>query len=211
VRRRSLLSLIEVAAFSFLLLSYIWTWQDAFPGSRTLVIVLGLSFVLTSNFLLHRERPSALGFRCDNLGSSLRTVVPFTLALAAPLVAIGGIAGTLRPLEIEALVELPGLLFWGFLQQYALQGLVLSRLHDVFRGPATAAAAAAILFALHHLPNPLLTLGTFGAGWVWCRLFQRDPNLLALTFSHVVLSLALSHALSADWTSGMRVGPGYYQ
>jgi hypothetical protein len=203
------LSLIEVAALSFLLLSYIWTWQDAFPGSRTVVIVLGLSFVLSSNFLLHRDRPSALGFRGDNLGSSLRTVVPFTLAMAAPLVAIGGMFGTLRPLEI-ALVELAGLFFWGFVQQYALQGLVLTRLGDVFRRPASSAAAAALVFALHHLPNPLLTVASFGAGWAWCRLFQRDPNLLTLTVSHLVLSLALSHALSADWTGGMRVGPGYF-
>ena len=141
---------------------------------------------------------------------SLREVAPLTLVLALTLVGTGWIFGTLRPLKPETLSGLPWLLGWGFLQQYALQAFVLTRLRGTLGRPVTAAAIAAAIFALHHLPNPLLTLVTLLAGFVWCSLFQRRPNLFTLTVSHLALSLALSHSLSPKWTGGLRVGPGYF-
>jgi len=201
---------IEVVLFASLLLSYIWGWRGAFSGGRATVIGAGLGFILVSNFLIHRDAPSALGLRWDNLKPSLREVAPVTLALALTLVGTGWTLGTLRPVKSETLSSLPWLVGWGFLQQYALHAFVLTRLCGTFGRPVAAAAVAAAIFALHHLPNPLLTVATLLAGLVWCSLFQRQPNLFTLTVSHLALSLALSHSLPPEWTGGMRVGPGYF-
>lgn len=202
---------LEVVLFASLLLTYIWVWQGTFPHSRAVVIGVGLAFAVVSNFVIHRDRPSALGLRLDNLALSLREVGPATVVLAGLVVASGWILGTLRPMEPETVSELPGLLLWGLLQQYALQAFVLTRLRRAFLRPVQPAAAAAGLFALHHLPNPILTAATLAAGFVWCLLFQRHPSLITLVLSHVALSLALSHSVPAEWAGGMRVGPGYFE
>jgi len=52
---------------------------------------------------------------------------------------------------------------------------------------------------------------TFGAGYCFCALFRRCPNLFVLALAHAVASTVLYHALPAATTHLMRVGPGYYQ
>ena len=62
MKHQIVLGLIEVVLFASLLLSYIWGWQGAFWGARATVIGAGLCFILVSNFLIHRDSPSELGY-----------------------------------------------------------------------------------------------------------------------------------------------------
>lgn len=64
----------------------------------------------------------------------------------------------------------------------------------------------ALIFALNHLPNPLLTICTGGIGLVWTFAYLRSPNPYLLTLSHAVLASAYLHLLGKS----TRVGLGYW-
>lgn len=201
---------LEVAGFTLLLLSYIWGWQGAFPGAMIVIISGGLLWVLASNFLIHGDRPRALGLRVDNLPRSAIEVGAVTVLLALLLAGGGWALGSLRPVGSLTLRRLPWLLFWAFVQQYALQGFILTRLREVLGEGLAAVFTAAAVFALLHLPNPPLTAATFVMGCVWGPLFRRTPNLFTLACSHTILAVVMSHSLSQALMHGMKVGPGYF-
>jgi membrane protease YdiL (CAAX protease family) len=201
--------LLELALFLALVFSFIWGWAHSFDRSRQLVLVLGLGMTLTAH-LRHRERPSDLGLRLDNLGPALRdAAVPMV-----PLVLVLGLRGWwLGHWRAEALSpeRFAELLAWGFFQQYLLQGYIHRRLMAVIPSGAWRAVAVGLIFAALHIPNPVLVPATFAAGWVFALLFWRHPNLFVLALCHAVGSTAVAFAFDPDVLHRMRVGPGYFR
>ena len=53
---------------------------------------------------------------------------------------------------------------------------------------------AALLFGAIHLPNPFLAPVTAVAALVWCRLYDRYPNIIPLALSHALGTLAVRYA-----------------
>jgi hypothetical protein len=199
----------EVIFFVLFVTSYIWLWQRAFPGALFVAIGGGLLLIAISN-LLHRDPAHSLGLRLDNVPRSLLEVGLMTLALIALLLVSGWLLGTLRTPEWWKLRSVGWHYFWAFVQQYALQAFVLTRLRQVYGDENTGALAAAGWFAFLHLPNPPLTVMTFVTGYVWCRLFQRQPNLFTLALSHTILAIVTVHSFPRAWMHSMKVGPGYF-
>jgi membrane protease YdiL (CAAX protease family) len=201
---------MQVFAFALLVLIYMWKVEPA-SGMvpRGLCLLLLASLPLASN-LLHRDRASEIGFRLDNLGRSTLEVGGASVAAALLVAAVRLLATRDAPApnlpSVSAIVTYP---FWGLLQQYALQGFVRRRLRAAW-GPEAAAAVAAILFGILHAPNPILVPATTLAGYFWCRLHERTPNLITLSFSHAGLALLVLELFPAAWHHGLRVGPGYW-
>jgi membrane protease YdiL (CAAX protease family) len=75
--------------------------------------------------------------------------------------------------------------------------------------PARAALAAAAMFSLAHLPNPILTVLTFIFGLAACLIFLRYRNLYSLGIAHAILGVTLAITLPAPLIRNMRVGLGY--
>ncbi len=207
--REAAVSGLEVAFLLGFLLYYIWVLE---PRGRAYALPSFAFFVLFTllSSALHGESLADRGIRIDTLGRALGegllVIAPgLLIALVMGRVMEGG-----RPLNIERLTEsFLAIYLWALFQQYGLQCFFALRLRTVFRNPIGHDVVCAGIFAALHLPNPFLTVVTFGAGYCFCALFRRCPNLFALGAAHALASSVLYYSLPPAVTHLMRVGPGY--
>jgi len=76
-------------------------------------------------------------------------------------------------------------------------------------GKRYAAIVAASIFAVAHLPNPILTAVTLIWGLVACFVFLRYRNLYTLAITHAILGICLAISVPGPVIRNMRVGLGY--
>jgi membrane protease YdiL (CAAX protease family) len=100
-------------------------------------------------------------------------------------------------------------MIFAIVQQALLQSYFLLRLLRLTRRPQTAALAAAAIFSLAHLPNPILTVCTFVWGLAACLFFLRYRNLYSLSIAHAILGITLAICVPGPVIRNMRVGLGY--
>ncbi|HVR07979.1 MAG TPA: CPBP family intramembrane glutamic endopeptidase [Thermoanaerobaculia bacterium] len=190
-----------------LLLAQMWV---AVPllGSQRLTPLLAMAAVLALCAWSNRRHGVGWGFRADALAPAARRAALLTLPAVAIILVAGKELGSLHSPGNLAL-RFAVLLLWALLQQFILQTVILREARGAMPRQAALITAAA-LFALVHLPNPLLTPVTFVAALGWCWVYDRHPNLLPIALSHAVASLALAAAFDPAITGGMRVGYGYF-
>jgi len=201
-RRRDLL---EIAAGFILILVVIWTprpWQQYF----WMVAVLGIGIIIAGSI----DTPRSIGLRGGDFLSSL-WVVGAALLISAVAVVIAARLHTLR--SFGGPLDLLGN-FWSYaifsgVQQFLLQCFFLSRLLRVLPKPHYAAVAAAVLFGVAHLPNPVLTMLTIVWGTMACLIFLRYRNLYPLAIAHAILGITVALAIPGPVHHNMRVGLGY--
>jgi membrane protease YdiL (CAAX protease family) len=133
------------------------------------------------------------------------------LFLSAAAIGIAEARHTFHPLYGVVPVgwHLTGYLVWALLQQFILQDYFLARLLRLLPNPTGAVFAAAGLFALAHLPNPVLTVATLVFGTAACFVFLRYRNLYTLGLAHFILGMTIAVTVSNAAHHHMRVGLGY--
>jgi membrane protease YdiL (CAAX protease family) len=102
-----------------------------------------------------------------------------------------------------------GYTVWALMQQLLLQGYFLARLLRIFPNPNIAAALSAVVFALAHLPNPILTPLTLIWGLTACLIFVRSRNVYPLAIAHAIFGICVAITIPASILHNMRVGLGY--
>jgi membrane protease YdiL (CAAX protease family) len=197
--------LVELAIAYGLILLVVWTprpWQSLlwWDAAAAVAIILLIRF----------DGLEALGLRAANLVGSF-WVVGAALLAAAAAVALAGVRHTLRlPASPILFIERYwAYALWAFAQQFLLQCFFLTRLLRLLPSARTAALAAAVLFALAHLPNPILAAVTFFWGFAACLLFLRYRNLYPLALAHAILGIAIAMTVPGPVDHNMRVGLGY--
>lgn len=201
-RRRDI---TEIAIGYGLILMVIWTprpWQQMLWWVAVIAIaaIIGLSF----------DGLRAMGLRTGNFIRSF-WVVGAALAISAVAVLIAARLHTLRqPENTRLLLEAYWLYaIWSGVQQFLLQCFFLSRLQRLLPSPRQAAFAAAGLFAVAHLPNPILSVLTIVWGTLACLIFLRYRNLYPLAIAHAILGITIAVSVPGHVDHNMRVGLGY--
>jgi len=177
------------------------------PESRQRILSpIALIFTLAI-VLVRRPTLTDLGLSCRGLFRSL-WILPAALLLALASVFVAKQIGTLHPLYKGDLKHVTGYVLWTLYQQFLLNDYFMPRLTRLLP-TANAAVAAAVLFALAHLPNLPLTAATLLWGAISCALFRRYHNLYALGLAQGLLGLCFAICVPDSINHHLRVGLGY--
>lgn len=201
-RRRDL---AELAIAYALILAVIWTPR---PLQRVLWIFAVVVIAIIIGFSFESLR--AMGLRTANFFHSL-WIVGVALLVSGVAVATAARLHTLHgpSAPLPLIEDFWSYFIWSGVQQFLLQCFFLSRLVRLLPKPRQAALVAAALFALAHLPNPVLAGLTIIWGSVACLVFLRYRNLYPLAMAHAVLGVTIAVAVPGAIDHNMRVGLGY--
>lgn len=195
-------TVLEISIVFALLLAAIWTRQ----GGLNELISIAATGCIVAFAIAGKWSPSELGLTRPVAGVVPTIVTGAALCL---LIALSGFAlrfaghGYRVPLGRSWLYAV-----WALEQQFILQGIFFVRL-EALLGARSAIATTAFLFALAHLPNPVLTPLAFCGALVFCEIFRRWRNLYPLGVIHAALGLTIATSLPDRWLHHMRVGIGY--
>lgn len=184
----------------------------SFVGRNKLITAIPICLALALMFYSHRERGESLrdvGFRTDNFFAACRLLLLPTALVLLLVIATGWfmnhawLTGSFR----TRFLWLP---LWALFQQYTLNGFINRRAQLVFGMGAKSVFLVAIVFSVLHLPNSLLALVTLLGGLIWAATYQRQPNLIALSLSHAIVSLTMALTISPGLLNSLRVGFKYF-
>lgn len=193
-------------AIAFLFMEFaLWTRNMAVRNRW--VAIAAVTIVILA--LLDRPSLDRLGLRLPTtLGAGF--VIMVSLGMAALMVGMVSWAGG----DIPANPTWPNLhlawqyLVWALVQEFILQSFFFTRCEELF-GSHAAVWISATLFAVAHLPSPILTTFTLIAALFFCEMFRRYRSIYAIGMVHGLLGLTVSLTMPDSLLHHMRVGIGY--
>lgn len=194
--------LIEVGIVFGLILVAVWTPQGRFNT----YICWAAAFATVALSLLGRNSARELGLTRPFSGALTIFVTGTVLLLL--IAGIGLLTRSIGPPQPLPWARAWQYGLWSILQQFILESFIYVRLESLY-GSLCAVLAASCLFAIAHLPSPLLTVLAFLGALFFCEMFRRYRNIYPLGIVHGGLGLTIAASLPNNVLHHMRVGIGY--
>jgi membrane protease YdiL (CAAX protease family) len=194
---------IATVAIVATVLTYTWVLAPVTPRWTAMVAAA----IVITLAITRAWRAREWGLAGSQFGAAIRPTAAFTAAAAGALALAGWARGSWHT-RATSLPEIATLVLWTLGQQFALQ-VTLLREAQAWTSRTAGVVLAAALFAALHLPNPFLAGSTFVAALAWCRIYDRNPNLIPLALSHTLLTIIVVSALDDATTGRLRVGIAY--
>jgi uncharacterized protein len=181
--RLEIIAVLVTAAGKFVFMDYL---QVRLPFI-VCAIVFWLTYILW-NAVRAPERTRHWGFRLDNMGGTLRMLIPFAILSCIAFFLVGYLQGTINlTWHIFPILILYPL--WGTIQQFLLISLVAGNLRDIAHKQdrhvnALIIILAALLFAGIHYPWYWLMAGTFVLALLYGYVFLKAGNIYVLGIFH---------------------------
>jgi membrane protease YdiL (CAAX protease family) len=198
---------LEVVLVFAGILAYIWCWQHTNP-----LAWMGLFALILVSHWLHGDTLRGLGLVGTEFRASAQWVLPLAILVYLPLLFYGfehHRLALLRP-TWQSLLSLLGYGSWCAFQQYLAQSYFHNRLMLVISNRHVSSALTAILFSAAHIPNLILMIATFVAGFIFAEVFARHRNIWPLALAQAVGGLLLAAVTPDALIHHMRVGPSYF-
>lgn len=209
---------LEVASVITSVLITTWVIIPLQPNQRWLLAVpglLALALVINS-FRLRGEKLREVGFSFQHFGQAVLLLAWPTVLFSAIFLAFGYFTQSFHRTS-NFWTNVSFLPLWGLTQQFILQGFIYRRMRFLFVDEMVAEEtqkqrvnfailATAVIFALTHVPNPVLTIFTLIGALIWSWVYERAPNLLALGLSHAMMSLMVMTCLPSWLLPSLSVG-----
>ena len=198
--------LLDLAVGYTLIMATIWTVN---PTQRILYW-LAFAWIIATTWA-RRDGWTALGLGRKGLLQSL-WIVGVALLLSAAAIFIAWRTHTLHSLHGPTPIFCTdgAYIVWSIMQQFLLQSYFLLRLLRLLPGKTAPILAATGIFALAHLPNPILTPITLVWGAIACVLFLRYRNIYTLGLAHGIMGLCVAvDRAKLRCTTTCAVGLGY--
>ncbi len=196
----------EVALIFAGILTYIWRWQRTFHDAWIVLFAL----ILLSH-ALHGDTLRGLGLGITNMRACAQWVLPLALLFYLPMLGYGWAHHRLAAIlpNWQSLLSLLGYGIWCAFQQYLTQSYFNNRLMLVIHNRHVCSALVGIMFGAAHIPNPILIVATFVAGFVFAEVFSRHRNIWPLALAQAVGGFLLGAVSPESLIHHLRVGPGY--
>jgi membrane protease YdiL (CAAX protease family) len=206
---------LEILTVVGLLEAELWSLRATGPAWLN-VLVYGL--IVATLWLSHeRRRKADAGSAASKLGvfRSWLEVLAVSIVLSTVLVIAAGFLGDASETFEFVFLDKPApkMIQWvlgkfaaALGQQLALQWFLWPVCFELTRSRAAGTLLAAAIFALIHLPSPILVAITVVAGSAWIVLYQRTGRIAPLVLSHMILATLAHGGLPERLTYDMRVG-----
>ena len=203
--QRRLWDFCELSIGFALILAVIWTPR---PLQHWLYFITVAWFAAALAFSFPGWK--SFGFTVSGFWRSM-WVVGVAVIVATTAAIIANNLGTLHHPHGAAgwFFSFGGYAVWSLVQQMLLQGYFFLRLKRLLPNPYVAALIAASIFAIAHLPNPILTPATLVWGLTACLVYLRWRNIYPLAIAHAIFGICIAVTVPAPMIHNMRVGLGY--
>lgn len=180
--------------------------QNETRASAALVFITGLTF----GAIIGQRDVKALRFSPGNL-AAWRNAAVFTAIVVAILVTYRVLVQPDYPLRWPTPEKLLRYAAWAVFQQWLLNRVLAREALRLTGGrQVVAAALVAGLFGLLHAPNFALMCATCIGAFIWIQLYFRQPYVLPLAVSHLVLNVTMIALLPPWLLRNAEIGARYF-
>lgn len=193
---------VEIGLVFIFIMGAVWT-PIGFANSTfvSLAVVSVLAFA-------GRSRWTASEMGLTRLDAGALEIVAMGVACCGVIVVLGDLLRFAGNGYYLNWVQAGGYAIWSMAQEFILQAVFFLRFESLFDS-RRAVFASATLFAIAHLPSPILTVLSFLGGLIFCEVFRRWRNLYPIGLIHAALGLTIAASFPDRWMHHMRVGIGY--